>query len=47
MYGKIRICIGLCPICGVNLNDEDCNCVVEKTKPVWDQLKKLKDITNK
>ncbi len=40
-------CKGLCPICGVNLNDEDCNCVVEKTKPVWDQLKKLKDITNK
>ena len=35
-------CKGLCPNCGVDLNLEDCNCVIEHTDPRWDKLKTLK-----
>lgn len=36
-------CKGLCPKCGVNLNDESCNCEDDEYNPVWDELRKLKD----
>jgi len=32
-------CKGLCPTCGVNLNDEACNCTKELTDPRWSGLK--------
>jgi len=34
-------CRGLCPICGVNRNEETCDCKVEKTDPRWDALRDL------
>lgn len=34
-------CKGLCPTCGVNLNEESCGCVQEATDPRWADLKKL------
>ncbi len=35
-------CKGLCPICGQNLNDGECQCKEEKQPSVWDEaLKKL------
>jgi DUF177 domain-containing protein len=36
-------CRGLCPRCGVNLNDEECDC--ERTEPDsrWDALRALQD----
>ncbi len=34
-------CRGLCPICGVNRNEETCECKVEKTDPRWDALRDL------
>lgn len=34
-------CKGLCPICGVNLNHEKCDCVVEVVDPRWAKLKSL------
>jgi uncharacterized protein len=34
-------CRGLCPICGVNRNEEACECKVEKTDPRWDALRDL------
>ena len=39
-------CKGLCPICGVNKNDKECNCVIETSNPVWDKLLKLKGKLN-
>ncbi|MBN2412196.1 DUF177 domain-containing protein [candidate division KSB1 bacterium] len=35
-------CKGLCAQCGVNLNDETCNCKSEKIDPRWEALKKIK-----
>lgn len=35
-------CKGLCPICGINLNRESCNCQLEKNNDIWEPLKKLK-----
>ncbi len=35
-------CKGLCPVCGTNLNREQCNCNIEKTNPLKEQLLKLK-----
>ncbi|MCK5087502.1 MAG: DUF177 domain-containing protein [Melioribacteraceae bacterium] len=35
-------CKGLCPHCGINLNEKKCNCKTEETNPVWDKLQKLK-----
>ncbi len=32
-------CKGLCPACGVNLNEEACNCTEELTDPRWSGLK--------
>ena len=34
-------CAGLCPICGINLNHETCDCQVEQIDP---RLSKLKDL---
>ena len=32
-------CKGLCPVCGVNRNDEDCSCVPELRDNRWEKLK--------
>ena len=34
-------CLGICPICGVNRNNEDCACAVKVADSRWDALKKL------
>ena len=31
-------CKGLCPHCGVNLNNSQCNCAVERADPRWSAL---------
>ena len=36
-------CRGLCPGCGVNLNEEDCRCGEEESDPRWDALRTLKE----
>jgi uncharacterized protein len=36
-------CKGFCPQCGVNLNDERCQCSVEGSDPRWDALRTLKE----
>jgi uncharacterized protein len=36
-------CRGLCPMCGANLNETDCNCTPDKTDERWDSLKQLFD----
>jgi len=36
-------CRGLCPICGVNLNEESCQCSTEEMDPRWDRLRALRD----
>ncbi|HEX6939151.1 MAG TPA: DUF177 domain-containing protein [Longimicrobiales bacterium] len=35
-------CRGLCPRCGVNLNEEQCRCEVEQADERWAALRKLK-----
>jgi uncharacterized protein len=39
-------CKGLCPHCGKNLNEEQCDCKNEVVSDVWEPLKKLKDKFN-
>lgn len=34
-------CEGLCPICGVNRNEEKCDCTLEEPDPRWDALREL------
>ena len=34
-------CAGLCAICGRNLNDEKCDCLVQEIDPRWSKLSKL------
>lgn len=34
-------CKGLCPMCGVNLNEAECECTPDKTDERWDSLKQL------
>jgi uncharacterized protein len=36
-------CRGLCPRCGVNLNQQTCSCVTEESDPRWDVLRALKN----
>lgn len=36
-------CLGLCPGCGTNLNEETCQCQGESTDPRWDALRALRD----
>ena len=35
-------CRGLCPACGINRNNDQCACKIEKIDPRWEALKKLK-----
>jgi uncharacterized protein len=35
-------CKGLCPICGVDLNKKQCDCVKDEIDPRWEQLKVLR-----
>lgn len=34
-------CRGLCPVCGTNRNEHECECKVEKTDSRWDGLRDL------
>jgi uncharacterized protein len=34
-------CKGLCPMCGIDLNEESCDCTPDKTDERWDSLKQL------
>jgi uncharacterized protein len=34
-------CKGLCPHCGVNLNEETCDCTLDEPDPRWDALRAL------
>jgi uncharacterized protein len=36
-------CKGLCPVCGANLNEEECSCDRPRGHPAWSALEKLKD----
>lgn len=36
-------CRGLCPKCGVNRNEETCDCVLDEPDPRWDALRALKE----
>lgn len=35
-------CLGLCPHCGVNLNEETCGCGSSEPDPRWEKLRKLR-----
>jgi uncharacterized protein len=35
-------CRGLCPRCGVNRNQETCECTLEESDPRWDALRAIK-----
>jgi uncharacterized protein len=35
-------CRGLCPTCGANLNEGDCDCVPQAAPSAWDALKTIK-----
>lgn len=39
-------CRGLCPLCGTNLNSEQCSCAEPVQDPRWDALKELRDKLN-
>jgi uncharacterized protein len=34
-------CLGLCTVCGINMNEISCNCKIEKGYGLWKELKKL------
>lgn len=36
-------CKGLCPRCGINLNEERCSCSNVESDPRWDSLRALKE----
>ena len=36
-------CKGLCTLCGINLNEERCNCSNVESDPRWDSLRALKE----
>lgn len=36
-------CRGLCPQCGTDLNEEECECTTEELDPRWDALRALKN----
>jgi uncharacterized protein len=36
-------CRGLCPRCGVNLNQDSCQCSTEELDPRWDALRALNE----
>lgn len=35
-------CAGLCPVCGLDRNLDQCDCELERTDPRWDALNSLK-----
>jgi len=35
-------CAGLCPSCGIDRNEEECDCTLEEPDPRWDALRELK-----
>jgi uncharacterized protein len=35
-------CLGLCPNCGANLNQNSCNCETKEIDPRWQSLRQLK-----
>lgn len=35
-------CLGLCPVCGGNRNEQNCNCEAEIVDPRWTGLKEIK-----
>jgi len=37
-------CRGLCPICGVNLNREDCDCAGKQIDPRWEKLAEFQPV---
>lgn len=34
-------CEGLCPVCGTNLNEDDCDCTLDEPDPRWDALRAI------
>lgn len=36
-------CRGLCPRCGIDRNEESCDCTLEEPDPRWDALRALKE----
>jgi uncharacterized protein len=34
-------CLGLCPMCGTNLNESECECTPDKTDERWESLRQL------
>jgi uncharacterized protein len=36
-------CVGICPTCGKNLNEEECCCPSDEVDPRWGELLKLKN----
>lgn len=36
-------CRGLCPKCGINLNEETCDCTRSEPDPRWEKLRALKE----
>ncbi len=38
-------CKGLCPSCGINLNENSCDCRKGKVDPRWEALKKISRLT--
>lgn len=36
-------CRGLCPRCGINRNEETCDCTLDEPDPRWDALRALKN----
>lgn len=36
-------CLGLCPMCGTNLNESKCECTPDKTDERWESLRQLFD----
>lgn len=36
------LCLGLCPVCGANLNDDPCDCGQARADPRWASLDPLK-----
>ncbi len=40
-------CRGLCPVCGVNRNEKECDCRTESSHPVWEALRELSEGSEK
>jgi uncharacterized protein len=37
----IESCLGLCSLCGTNLNESECDCTPDKTDERWESLRQL------